>query len=291
MGGKKEASGVSRCSIFRPRIDSLRPHTWKYLLKTQTQIFVSSALDKSIRQISPGPSRFVATLRVYRWVPEHFSVLGADGGGRFEIGIGGTSTRAPVFGLRPMRARLWRVWKLPNPRISTLSPDRRARTMLSNMAQTTASDSFWLATQWLGKPLRSDRPWSSGATSLHHERRRGSPSIAHASSPRSNCLIGQSQSIVRVFTHRRSSISMKLMQPSPFRPNVPVRPSARSLFCASPSVSPPAPGRPCPSLEIRDFTISGVGSACGFFFGIQAHCIQNGRANAVTAGSQEEVGN
>jgi hypothetical protein len=32
-----------------------------------------------------------------------------------------------------MRARLWRVWKLPNPRISTLSPDRSARTMLSNI--------------------------------------------------------------------------------------------------------------------------------------------------------------
>jgi hypothetical protein len=32
--------------------------------------------------------------------------------------------------------------KLPNPRTSTLSPDRRARTMLSNMAQTTTSDSF-----------------------------------------------------------------------------------------------------------------------------------------------------
>src|ERR1019366_777927 len=28
----------------------------------------------------------------------------------------GTWTRAPVFGLRPMRARLCRAWKLPNPR-------------------------------------------------------------------------------------------------------------------------------------------------------------------------------
>jgi hypothetical protein len=57
---------------------------------------------------------------------------------RLKKGIlfGGTSTRAPVFGLRPMPPRLCRVWKLPNPRISTLSPDRRAWTMLSNMAQT-----------------------------------------------------------------------------------------------------------------------------------------------------------
>ena len=66
------------------------------------------------------------------------SLLGLKKG----IFFGGTSTRAPVLGLRPMRARLWRVWKLPNPRTSTLSPDRRARTMLSNMAQTTTSDSF-----------------------------------------------------------------------------------------------------------------------------------------------------
>ena len=66
------------------------------------------------------------------------SLLGLKKG----ILFGGTSTLAPVFGLRPMRARRWRVWKLPNPRISTLSPDRRARTILSNMAQTTTSDSF-----------------------------------------------------------------------------------------------------------------------------------------------------
>jgi hypothetical protein len=56
--------------------------------------------------------------------------------------FGGTSTGAPVFGLRAMRPRLCRVWKLPNPRISILSPVRKARTMLSNRADTTASDSF-----------------------------------------------------------------------------------------------------------------------------------------------------
>jgi hypothetical protein len=66
------------------------------------------------------------------------SLLGLKKG----ILFGGTSTRAPVFGFRPLRARLWRVWKLPNPRISTLSPARRARTMPSNIAQTTTSDSF-----------------------------------------------------------------------------------------------------------------------------------------------------
>jgi hypothetical protein len=34
--------------------------------------------------------------------------------------FGGTSTRAPVFGLRPVRPPRWRVLKVPNPRISTL---------------------------------------------------------------------------------------------------------------------------------------------------------------------------
>src|ERR1035438_59990 len=77
------------------------------------------------------------------------SLLGLKKG----ILFGGTSTRAPVFGLWPMRPRLLRVGKLPKPRISTLSPDRRARIC-----------------QWLGKPLGSDRPWSSGAPSSHHEK-------------------------------------------------------------------------------------------------------------------------
>ena len=93
------------------------------------------------------------------------SLLGLKKG----ILFGGTSTRAPVLGLRPMRPRLWRVWKLPNPRISTLSPDRRARTMLSNMVQRRCRIPS-VASQWLGKPLRSDRPWSSGP-SLHHDKR------------------------------------------------------------------------------------------------------------------------
>src|SRR6185295_437954 len=41
-----------------------------------------------------------------------------------------------------MRGCLWRVRKLPNPRISILSPDRRERTMLSKIASTMTSDSF-----------------------------------------------------------------------------------------------------------------------------------------------------
>ena len=56
--------------------------------------------------------------------------------------FGGTSTRAPVFGLRPVRPPRWRVLKVPNPRISTMLPDRNARTMLSSIVQTTMSASF-----------------------------------------------------------------------------------------------------------------------------------------------------
>src|ERR1700693_3766912 len=56
--------------------------------------------------------------------------------------LAGTSTRAPVFGLRPTRGCRWRVRKLPNPRISILSPPRKALTTLSNMASTITSESL-----------------------------------------------------------------------------------------------------------------------------------------------------
>src|SRR6267378_8459289 len=46
------------------------------------------------------------------------SLLGLKYGMRLE----GTSTRVPVFGLRPTRGWRWRVRKLPKPRISILSP-------------------------------------------------------------------------------------------------------------------------------------------------------------------------
>src|ERR1039458_6621237 len=61
---------------------------------------------------------------------------------KYGIFFAGTSTRAPVFGLRPIRGCLWRVRKLPNPRISILSPERRERTILSKIASTITSDSF-----------------------------------------------------------------------------------------------------------------------------------------------------
>src|SRR5579864_3010572 len=56
--------------------------------------------------------------------------------------LDGTSTRVPVLGLRPTRGCLWRVRKLPNPRISILSPDRKERTMLSKIASTITSESL-----------------------------------------------------------------------------------------------------------------------------------------------------
>src|ERR1700730_18670035 len=58
------------------------------------------------------------------------------------IRLEGTSTRVPVFGLRPTRGWRCRVRKLPNPRISILSPERNDRTMLSNIASTITSESL-----------------------------------------------------------------------------------------------------------------------------------------------------
>jgi hypothetical protein len=61
---------------------------------------------------------------------------------KYGIFLAGTSTRVPVFGLRPMRGWRWRVRKLPKPRISILSPPRSAFTMLSKIDSTITSDSL-----------------------------------------------------------------------------------------------------------------------------------------------------
>src|SRR5215475_4020936 len=63
------------------------------------------------------------------------SLLGLKKG----IFFAGTSTRSPVYGLRPTRGLRWRVRKLPKPRISILSPARSERTMLSKMVSTMTS--------------------------------------------------------------------------------------------------------------------------------------------------------
>src|SRR5690348_9493819 len=63
------------------------------------------------------------------------SLLGLKNG----IFLAGTSTRSPVFGLRPTRELRWRVRKLPKPRISILSPARNECTMLSKMVSTITS--------------------------------------------------------------------------------------------------------------------------------------------------------
>src|SRR5712671_6744612 len=56
--------------------------------------------------------------------------------------LAGTSTRAPVLGFRPTRGCRCRVRKLPNPRISILSPPRRDFTTLSKIASTMTSESL-----------------------------------------------------------------------------------------------------------------------------------------------------
>src|ERR1035438_6219767 len=66
------------------------------------------------------------------------SLLGLKKG----IFLAGTSTRSPVFGLRPTRGLRWRVRKLPKPRISILSPTRSDRTTLSKIVSTITSLSF-----------------------------------------------------------------------------------------------------------------------------------------------------
>src|SRR6266478_3694911 len=63
------------------------------------------------------------------------SLLGLKNG----IFFAGTSTRSPVFGFRPTRGLRWRVRKLPNPRISILSPTRSERTTLSKIVSTITS--------------------------------------------------------------------------------------------------------------------------------------------------------
>src|SRR5215467_9913542 len=63
------------------------------------------------------------------------SLLGLKNG----IFLAGTSTRSPVFGLRPTRGLRCLVRKLPNPLISILSPARSERTTLSKMVSTITS--------------------------------------------------------------------------------------------------------------------------------------------------------
>ena len=63
------------------------------------------------------------------------SLLGLKNG----IFLAGTSTRSPVLGFRPTLGLRWRVRKLPNPRISILSPTRSERTTLSKIVSTITS--------------------------------------------------------------------------------------------------------------------------------------------------------
>jgi hypothetical protein len=72
------------------------------------------------------------------WTSSFNSLLGLKNA----ILLAGTLTAAPVLGLRPVRALLSRVLKLPNPRSSTLSPLRKARTILSKISSTMMAASF-----------------------------------------------------------------------------------------------------------------------------------------------------
>src|ERR1039458_2541522 len=88
--------------------------------------------------VSPGSGATGAAGAAELLTTSFNSLLGL----KYGIFLAGTSTRAPVLGLRPTRGWRWRVRKLPNPRISILSPLRKERTMLSKKASTMTSDSF-----------------------------------------------------------------------------------------------------------------------------------------------------
>src|SRR6202453_669526 len=86
----------------------------------------------------PGPDDPAGAPPGRGWFTKSLSsLLGLKNG----IFFGGTSTFAPVLGLRPTRPRRSRVRKLPKPRISILSPFCRARIIFSNMVSTMISES------------------------------------------------------------------------------------------------------------------------------------------------------
>src|SRR6202789_4741962 len=79
----------------------------------------------------PGPDDPAGAPPGRGWFTKSLSsLLGLKNG----IFFGGTSTFAPVFGLRPVRPRRSRVRKLPKPRISILSSDWRPQMILLKMA-------------------------------------------------------------------------------------------------------------------------------------------------------------
>src|SRR5579863_8640492 len=120
----------------------------------------------------------------------------------------GTSTRVPVFGLRPTRGCRCRVRKLPNPRISILSPPRRDFTMLSKMASTITSESLRVISttretssinsafvMCAFSPLKSGLPAFTLHSCVHHffDRHGGSGGVALVIlEPGSFLVIGQS---------------------------------------------------------------------------------------------------
>src|SRR5262245_49970019 len=115
--------------LSRPLGDRARPRCFTDWARVVRRLVRRSDIDPGVHgdvrnSIALYPFQ---ALTFRRSTSSRSSLLGLKKG----ILFGGTWTWAPVFGLRPMRPGLCRVWKLPNPRISILSPDRRARTMPS----------------------------------------------------------------------------------------------------------------------------------------------------------------
>ena len=86
----------------------------------------------------------------------HYLVAQFLAGLKNVIRLAGTSTRAPVLGLRPIRPCRCRVRKVPKPRISILSPGSIAFTILSRMHSTMTAAFFAAAL----------RPWPHRQSNL-----------------------------------------------------------------------------------------------------------------------------
>ena len=103
--------------------------------KTKTPRIFRASLTGLWR--SSGDGRFAS--RSLRGVDEVFQFLAGLEKGNL---LGRHFDLLASFRITPDRPRRWRVRKLPNPRISILSPFCRASMILSKMVSTIVSDSF-----------------------------------------------------------------------------------------------------------------------------------------------------
>src|SRR2546430_10643664 len=121
---------VERASIAQNKTPAIAGVVLQSLLKqSQPRCELPPAAASAAAVIDAASSLFTKSFN---------SLLGLKKG----IFFAGTSTFSPVLGLRPARPRRWRVRKLPNPRISSLSPFCTASMILSKLVSSMASYSL-----------------------------------------------------------------------------------------------------------------------------------------------------